>query len=224
MGAKTARSKKATAKKAPAKGRSRRTRPAPAVAIPSPDEVLGPIGASLNDQQRAFAHRYAIDGNGTLSYLEVYGVADDNTAAVNARRLLQKPEVAELVASLRQATLDKYKVTAERIVQEYARIAFLDLGELYDDEGKLLPVKKIPEDARRAVAGIECDEIEENLGGGIKIVVGYTKKVKLSDKRAALFDLAKIHGMITDKQQHSVSESLEALLSRSWAPEGGAHA
>lgn len=220
--------RKSAKKKTATKAARRRARPAAAAAeIPSPDQVLGPIGATLTEKQLRFAHLVAANPNATEAYARAFGNESRAAASVEGSKLLKMPAVAELVSALRQELLARFNVTNERIVEEYARIAFLDPADFYDDHGKLLPVLQMPEHARRAIAALDVDDrFEERFEGTAKtrIQVGTTTKLRLSPKREALQDLAKIRKMLSDKIEHSMSESLEALLARSWSPDGGAHA
>jgi hypothetical protein len=45
------------------------------------------------------------------------------------------------------------------VLREYARIASTDIAHDYDEGGNLLPVAKIPEGIRRALAGVEVNEL-----------------------------------------------------------------
>lgn len=173
-----------------------------AVTIPSPDEVLGEVGASLNEKQRAFAHAYAAEPNRTKAYMLAYGVESENVAVVNARRLLLNPAVAELVNAIRAPILEQYDATAERTIEELAYLVFLDPAELYDEAGALLPIRLMKPHVRRAIASIE-----------------YTKfgpKVKLVSKEAMVGLLMRYHGLLKDKVEHSADESFTALMAQAF--------
>jgi hypothetical protein len=66
---------------------------------------------------------------------------------------------------------------------EYVTMALFDPAELYDPEGRLLPVHLMPERARRALTGIE----------------GVLRKVKFTNKKAALDVLAQYLGIIKNR-------------------------
>lgn len=212
--------KRKPAKKAAAR---KRARPVASVEVPSPDDVFGPIGSTLTEKQLRFAHLVAANPNATESYVQAFGTESRQAAAVEASKMLKMPAVAELVATLRAQLLERFNVSNERIIEEYARCAFLDIADLYGEDGKLLPVHQMPEHARRAIAEIEVEELFDGSGKD-RVQVGFTSKVKTVKKREALQDLAKIRKMLNDKTEISLSESLEALLARSWSPDGGAHA
>lgn len=218
--------KRSGAKRPVKKATKKAARKAAVGGIPSPDEVLGPVGAGLSERQREFATLYAADPNATRAYQRTHPNVTYNTARTESARLLRHPGVAEMVNTLRGELLAKYNVTNERIIEEYARAAFFDIADIYGEDGQLLPIHEMPEHARRAIAAIECDEIlewdeardEDEEGNPVgrrkkkKVLIGYTRKVKTVSKREALQDLAKIRKMLTDRVEHSADASLAALI------------
>ncbi|MBK7017562.1 MAG: hypothetical protein IPH39_18880 [Sulfuritalea sp.] len=64
--------------------------------------------------------------------------------------------------------------------RELARIGLFDPGELFAEDGSLLPIKNMPPEVRAAIASIEVEEIDADGK-----VIGRVKKVKLWDKNSA---------------------------------------
>jgi phage terminase small subunit len=90
-------------------------------------------------------------------------------------------------------------VDPDRILQEAARLAYADLRQLYDENGRLLPIKQWPDDLAAAVGGVEV--VKRNMDphdGKVEDVV----KVKLWDKLKALEVLAKNQGILKDQVLH----------------------
>jgi phage terminase small subunit len=79
-----------------------------------------------------------------------------------------------------------------------ASIAFLNPQDLYDADGRLLNIKEMPEDAARAIAGLEEEVIYGSDGEGGKLDVGRLKKIRLTGKIPALEGLARHLGMFQD--------------------------
>lgn len=88
------------------------------------------------------------------------------------------------------------------MLEEVCRLAYVDPADFYDARGKLLPVGKMGEDARRAIAGITLNEY-----GGVKTV-------KAFDKNASLSNLMRHLGMFKDKVEveHTLSHIAERLV------------
>ncbi len=106
------------------------------------------------------------------------------------------------------------KASVERVLREYQHIAFLDIGQAFGPDGDLLPLHLMPEDVRRAIAGIEVASL--NVDGDGKGPVGKLHKIKLLDKGKALQDLAKHLGMFIERIEsrvevvQSVADTLRA--------------
>ncbi len=120
------------------------------------------------------------------------------TAESCASRLLRVAKVARAIADAQAARLEKVDVTAERVLQELARIGFSDIRALFDESGQLKPVHQLTEEAAHALAGIEV--VTKHLGDG---EVEYVHKVKAWDKPKALEMLAKHLGLLKDQVEIS---------------------
>lgn len=93
-------------------------------------------------------------------------------------------------------------IDPDRSLREAARIAYSDIGELFDDAGRMLPIKQWPEDIRRAVASMEVVRGNVDQGDGkFDDVV----KIKLWDKGRNLESLMKHHGQLTERVEHHVT-------------------
>lgn len=97
-------------------------------------------------------------------------------------------------------------------MKEMARLAFHDPGQLFDDDGNLIPIKDLPEDARRAISSLDVDELWDGRGEDRR-QVGSTKKVRLWDKVSALEKLARIAGMFEkDNRQKRAELSIQVAV------------
>lgn len=96
-----------------------------------------------------------------------------------------------------QVASEHITATVDRVLSEYSHIAFLDIGEAFAADGSLLPIHEMPENVRRAIAGIEVASL--NIDNDGKGEVGKLHKIKLLDKGKALQDLAKHLGMFIER-------------------------
>jgi len=138
--------------------------------------------AKLNDKQQKFAREYLIDYNATQAAIRSGYSA--KTAYSIGERLLRKVEVQNQLSGLKQKDAQKAEVTREMIIAEYVKLAFGDAREIYDEDGTLKPIHELSDAAAAKIAGFDV----ETKGGTA------TKKVKLTDKRAALDSLCKVLG------------------------------
>ena len=110
-------------------------------------------------------------------------------------------------------------ITADRVMLEYERLALLDVADLFNPDGSMKRLDEMPEDARRAISGMELREMQplETPDGPIAVQL---RKIKLVDKKGALDSLAKIMGLMKDKVEVTGKLTLEQLVAESMkAPE-----
>lgn len=91
-------------------------------------------------------------------------------------------------------------IDPDRALREAARLAYSDVRQIFDAEGKLLPVKDWPPELAAAVGGIEVVKRNVDSGDGRTDDV---IKVKVWDKPRALEMLFKHLGLLTDRVEHS---------------------
>lgn len=122
--------------------------------------------------------------------------------------MLKHKAVAEYIAGRQQQIQNDLEISQERILREYARIAFCDMRRFYDAEGRLLPIGELDDDAVAALSYVETTEKKERTGE----VTVYTQKVKTYDKYKALEDLAKYLGLFKQDAAAPAKEiDLQAL-------------
>ncbi len=130
-----------------------------------------------------FALEYIKDFNATRAAIRA-GYSR-KTAASQGHRLLKSAAVGEAIARV----VKKAEVSANRVMEELAAIAFADPGEFFDKNG-LRPISEIPEKARRALASLsfkrrcDCHRREGTF-------IGLSYKIRFANKAPALKLLAK---------------------------------
>jgi phage terminase small subunit len=158
----------------------------------------------LTPKQEKFAQRLVETDKPSESYRFAYDAENmsDEAVAVEACRLQDNPNVALRIEELRRLHLKRHEVTVDRVIAEYAKLAFLDIRKAFDDEGRLKGVHDLDDDTAAAICGIEAEELYEGRGES-REHVGRLHKIKLSDKKAALDSLSRYLGMFTDKTELS---------------------
>ena len=148
-----------------------------------------------------------------LSYKEVFKTKSDASAVSGASRLLAKANVQEYKAALEayaaSSALDNTTISQERILQEEACLAFIDIADFVDETGIFIKnIRDIPERLRRAVGGFEVTEkLDPTTGLTVPVF-----KVKLLDKGRSLERLEKHLGMLTDKVEIGVEVTFRQLV------------
>lgn len=159
--------------------------------------------AKLTAKQQRFVDEYLIDLNATAAYRRAGYAAKGNSAEVNAARMLRNAQVQSFLTERMQAREKRTEITQDRVLQEYAKLAFLDPRRFYDANGALIPVQNLPEDVAAALSGM--DVVMERAGEDKDGNPAYAdvKKIKFVDKKGALDSVARHLGMFNDKVQHS---------------------
>lgn len=114
------------------------------------------------------------------------------TAAM-AAKYLRHPDVATRLSQLKSQRVSRLEIDADQVLTETLRMAMADVGECFDDQGRLLPVKQMPIDIRRAVSSIKV--VTRRQPGGDPEDVEYVAEIKLWDKNTSLERLFKHLGL-----------------------------
>jgi len=100
-------------------------------------------------------------------------------------------------------------IDPDRSMRESARLAYSDIRELYDEDGRLLPIKQWPDDIARAVRSIESVTGNVDKGDG---KFDQVVKIQLIDKTRHVENLMKHHGLLADKVEHNVTVNIVQRL------------
>lgn len=154
----------------------------------------------LTGKQERFVQKFIELDNASEAYRQSYEASGMCPEAIHveACRLLQNPKVALRVKELQDLQLRRHMVTADRIVAEYAKLAFLDIRKAFNDDGSLKQIGEMDDDTAAAIAGLEVESLFEGRGADRELV-GRLHKIKLVDKKGALDSLARHLGMAPEK-------------------------
>lgn len=159
----------------------------------------------LNQKQFTFVAEYCENGeNGTKAAQK----AGYSSPAATASNMLKNPKIHSAIQRYRKGTQVLSSVELNRTLEEIAKIAFSDLREVFDDDGRLLPPHRWSDRAAAAVSSF--DVVTKHLGEG---EVAYVAKIKGWDKIAALDKIMRHLGGYNDtlKISHDFSAMEEKL-------------
>ena len=124
------------------------------------------------------------------AYVMAGFVASPDSLSASSSRLASHFTVRRRVRELLEPTLRKHRITAERLLQEYATLAYANMGDYYKDDENGEPqfdYGACTRAMKAAIAEITVEEYKDKRSGrDIK-----STKFKLHDKRGAMADLAK---------------------------------
>ena len=163
----------------------------------------------MTPAQKRFCDEYLIDLNATRAYKVAYSrCKKDETANVNGSKLLRNTKVQEYISQKQKEIEKRTEVTQDRVINELAKIAFLDIRKLYTENGQLKNVTDIDDDTAGAISSLETLEEYDGYGDD-REKIGDTQKVKLLDKTKALELLGRHLGIFNDKLDLNVKEKQE---------------
>jgi phage terminase small subunit len=196
----------------------------------SPPAPLHPSG--LTDRQRLFCHAYANNG-GTGKQAAIEAGYSEHTAEQQASRALRNVKVRAYLDPLLEARVRKMELRADRLDERLAAIAYRDLDPavLTDPEtGEALPMKAIPEDARRGIAGVKVKELYDQEGGNVGRIVEFklipetdrVKAIELGYKRLGLLkEKLEIKGKVRNLSHEEVLLLAKRIRDRKLAGRAG---
>lgn len=151
----------------------------------------------MNAKHKAFLDHYLKDPtrNPSAAYLKVYPKVKQSTADANASRLLKNAKIREFIRKFEDRVTEKVEITTEMILNEYKKLAFFDIRKLYNEDGTLKEITELDDDSASVVAGMDVSVLFDKNDKTPALL----KKIKLSDRKAALDSLARIKGMFIDK-------------------------
>lgn len=164
-------------------------------------------GDTLNDRQRAFAAEYCVDRNATQAAIRA-GYAP-KAAGRMAHDLLKNPKIKAEIDRRLAKSLAKIEVSADRVTQELARVAFGGLSTFIRIDANGEPVVDLS-----AATKADLDMLTEATVETSHESSGARElrrvKVKTADKIAALRELAKILQMVTQRHEHGADADMMA--------------
>ncbi len=145
---------------------------------------------TLTGKQEQFALAYLETGNRVEAYKRAYNCAamTQKTVRRKAQEVAALPIVAARIQELQDAAAERSSITADRVIQELARLAFSSLPGIVDLKGGVLSA----EDWRNlSPAQRACIKSAKPVGESIQIT--------LHDKNRALDSLSRHLGLFDDK-------------------------
>jgi phage terminase small subunit len=154
------------------------------------------VSKALTKKQAAFVAEYQIDLNATQAAIRA-GYSPKQ-AHKSAAQLMAKPHIKAAIDDAQAKRLQRLDITADAVLQELAKIGFHDPGKMFNQDGTVKAINELDDNTRMAIAGFEVSELFDG-DGDERRGIGFAKKIKLADKRAALVDLGRHLKLFTDK-------------------------
>lgn len=148
----------------------------------------------LNQKQQRFCEEYCIHFVGAKA-ARAAGYSENSAGQQSYSMLKDNEEIKEYIDQLVVAQSRRTEVDADKVVQEFSKIAFSNIKHIYDEKGALKPVNDLDHIQAAAVQSVKETTFTDS-SGATKTTLEY----KLHDKLGALRDLG-AHLNIYDKDK-----------------------
>jgi len=145
---------------------------------------------TLRPKQALFVAEYLIDFNASAAARRA-GYSP-KTAFRTGQENMQNPAIQAAIRIARDKLAARTEITQDKVLKEYAKLAFYDPRKFFDANGNLIKITDLDDTSAAAVAGMDVSRQESNTG---VVITTFLSKIKLTDKKAALDSVAKILGM-----------------------------
>ena len=132
--------------------------------------------AKLSNKQKLFCDEYLIDTNVTQAAIRA-GYSE-KTARSIGQRMLTNVDIEKRLSELKGDRNERVSVNADYVLDRLMQIDQLDVADILDINGDLLPVKEWSKAWRTSVNAIEVIQMSK----GDMDIETFLKKVKLPDK------------------------------------------
>ena len=150
------------------------------------------IEKKLTAKQKMFCKEYIIDLNASQAVLRA-GYKTKKPNIMGAENL-SKPIIKNEIKRLMKGRVEKLDLDADMVLKELMKLGFSNIQNLYDKNGDLLPIHKLPEDVAATITEVTEDQINE---------VTVRRKYKIASKAESLKPLGKHLKLFPNK--HEVS-------------------
>lgn len=157
---------------------------------------------ALTEKQKRFCEEYIIDLNATQAAIRA-GYSRDTAGSIGHENL-KKPEIQEYLSQRQLELQEATGITQKKVLEEYAKVAFLDIRRFYTTDGALKPINELDDESAGALACVEVyEERISDVDADENVTAGMTKKIKTYDKVKALDSLARHLGLFGKDNEQS---------------------
>nr|DAG72570.1 MAG TPA: Terminase small subunit [Caudoviricetes sp.] len=149
--------------------------------------------AKLTVKQQRFVDEYLIDLNATQAAIRA-GYKKSEYTDTNANKLLENTRIRDAIDMAMAERSRRTGINQDRVVQELAKLAFVNIANVVDLEN----VEILPTATDEDLACIQSIKLKPGEFGD-------EKEIKLYDKKGALETLGKHLGMFRDKMDVSMT-------------------
>lgn len=153
----------------------------------------------MTEKQKRFVDEYLIDLNATQAAIRA-GYSPNTAAEIGCENLI-KPNIQNAIAKAMAERSRRTGVTADRVINELAKIAFVNAADIIDDESATIKPTALAEDT----AAIQSVKVKYFGDDGVE------REIKLADKLKALDLLGRHLGIFKENIELKADITSEKL-------------
>lgn len=168
----------------------------------------------LTPKQEKFARKYLECGNASEAYRCAYDCRKMKDTTVNrtAFDMLRNPKISARLEYLKSHLAEASGISALRILEEHAKIAFSDATRIRSGWMSLKEFEALTPEERACIKGVETKE-RKVVGGDDEMVIETQVKVTLYDKQKSLDSISQMLGYnAPQKQEVTVTGSRPVIM------------
>ncbi len=144
-------------------------------------------------KREKFCQQYVLTQNATQSYILAYSTArrpiQDNSAATLGWNLLRNIEVQARLKELRIHGHEHLMVSFEETLQEIGGLAMFDPKDMFDEDGRVLPIHEMPIVARKMIHEFKQYSTDSTNEAGDVTATRYETEIKYGKDKGKYLDM-----------------------------------
>lgn len=181
------------------------------VVLPEMQHEVGYESAELEPWKERFCWEYVENGGvGCKAYLAAKPKVQDNTARVEASKLLTLPNIVARIAAIRKELRERYAVTADDLLEHHGRVLKIDRRRYFKANGTRIPIHELDHE----LASIVDLDSTFSKDYGIVMLPVVASREKSKEAMARILGLDKSSATVTHRFADMSDEELEAEADR----------
>ncbi|QLQ33923.1 MAG: terminase small subunit [Candidatus Thiothrix singaporensis] len=131
--------------------------------------------SNLTDKQQAFVEEYIKDFNATRAAIAA-GYSKKSASEI-AYDNLRKPQIQKAISEAKWERSERVMFDADEVLRAHVEIHRMDIADILDDNGAVLPLQQWPKEWRQNISSFEVQELTQD-----GVVIGHLKKLKWPSK------------------------------------------
>lgn len=176
------------------------------VVLPDMQSEIGYDSAELEPWKERFCWEYVENGGvGYKAYLAAKPRVQDNTARVEASKLLTLPNIITRIAAIRKELRERYAVTAEDLIEHHGRVLKIDRRRYFKANGTRIPIHELDHE----LASIIDLDSTYSKDAGIVMLPVVASREKSKEAMARILGLDKSSATVTHRFADLSDDELE---------------